>query len=129
MKFEDAITEESIRVLVDTFYDGVRRDDVLAPVFEQALHGDWAGHLPRMYDFWSTVLLGSSRFQGNVFGKHMALAGIGREHFVRWLSLFKSTVTQVFAGQAAAEILLVADRIAGSLQLGYFGERQVAMPD
>ncbi|GAB3554296.1 hypothetical protein GCM10027343_42130 [Noviherbaspirillum agri] len=128
MKVAETITEDAIRLLVDTFYDGVRRDEVLGPVFDQALHGDWAGHLPRMVDFWTTVLLGTSRFQGNVYGKHMALSGIEPEHFVRWLSLFKQTVTRLFAEPAAAEILLVADRISGSLQLGYFGERQVAMP-
>lgn len=128
MKAAETITEESIRLLVHTFYDGVRRDAVLGPVFDKALHGDWEGHLPRMVDFWSTVLLGTSRFQGNVYGKHMALQGIEGEHFVRWLSLFKQTVTRLFAEPAAGEILLVADRIAGSLQLGYFGERRVAMP-
>lgn len=128
MKFEEALTEESIRLLVDTFYDGVRRDEVLGPVFDQALHGDWAGHLPRMVDFWSTVLLGTGRFQGNVYGKHMALTGISREHFVRWLSLFKETVTRLFDEPAAQEILLIADRISGSLQLGFFGDRQVTMP-
>lgn len=128
MKFEEAVTEESIRLLVDTFYDGVRRDEVLGPVFDRALHGDWAGHLPRMYDFWSTVLLGTGRFQGNVYGKHMALTGISREHFVRWLSLFKETVMRLFDEPAAQEILLIADRISGSLQLGFFGDRQVTMP-
>ena len=128
MTLEGKVTEASIRQLVDTFYDAVRRDEILAPVFDHALHGDWAGHLPRMYDFWSTVLLGTRRFQSNVFGKHMALNGITQEHFMRWLSLFKSTVTQLFEGETASEILLVAERIAGSLQLGYFGERQVAMP-
>lgn len=128
MTLEGKITEEAIRQLVDTFYDAVQQDEILAPVFDKALHGDWAGHLPRMYDFWSTVLLGTRRFQSNVFGKHMALTGITHEHFMRWLSLFKSTVTQLFEGETAEEILLIADRIAGSLQLGYFGERQVAMP-
>lgn len=128
MKREEAITEESIRLLVESFYDGVRRDEVLGPVFDKALHGDWDGHLPRMVDFWSTVLLGTSRFQGNVYGKHMALTGIEREHFVRWLALFKQTVILLFADSAAEEILLIADRISGSLQLGFFGERQVAMP-
>jgi hemoglobin len=121
----DVITEESIRILVDTFYDGVRKDDILGPVFEQALHGRWAEHLPRMVDFWSTILLGSGRFQGNVFGKHMALSGIAPQHFVRWLSLFKATATRLYEPQAANEILEIADRIAGSLQLGYFGERPV----
>jgi hemoglobin len=124
MKF-DAVTEESIRLLVDTFYEGVRKDEILGPVFENALYGAWDAHMPRMYDFWSTVLLGTSRFQGNVYGKHMALAGISEEHFVRWLSLFKENVTRHFNEEPAKEILEVADRIAGSLQLGFFGERTV----
>ncbi|HJV87445.1 MAG TPA: group III truncated hemoglobin [Noviherbaspirillum sp.] len=126
MKFQ-AVTEESIRVLVDTFYDRVRKDEVLGPVFEEALHGKWDEHMPRMYAFWSTVLLGTARFQGNVFGKHMALTGIREEHFVRWLSLFKQTATDLFDDPASREMLLIADRIAGSLQLGYFGERTVRL--
>jgi hemoglobin len=122
-----AVTEDSIRLLVDTFYDGVRKDEILGPVFEQALAGQWSAHLPRMVDFWSTVLLGTGRFQGNVFGKHMALTGVTPEHFLRWLSLFKETATQLYADAPANEILEVADRIAGSLQLGYFGERMVRL--
>ncbi len=128
MTLEATVTPESIRLLVDTFYGRVQQDEVLAPVFDKALHGDWAGHLPRMVEFWSTVLLGTRSFQSNVFGKHMALDGVTPEHFVRWLSMFKDTVTQLFDEDTAREILLIADRIAGSLQLGYFGERQVEMP-
>lgn len=128
MKFE-TISEETIRILVDSFYDGVRKDAVLFPVFDTALHGDWEGHMPRMYAFWSTVLLGTSSFQGNVFGKHMALSGVSEDHFVRWLSLFRKTIETLFTGPAAAEILEVADRIAGSLQLGYFGKRTVRIGD
>lgn len=126
MKF-DAITEESIPHLVHTFYDGVRKDEVLGPVFDNALHGDWSGHLPRMVDFWSTILLGTSKFQGNVYGKHMALTGITEQHFVRWLALFKETVNQLYVPAAATEIEVIADRIAGSLQLGFFGERLVRL--
>jgi hemoglobin len=125
MELNTAITEESIRLMVDTFYDRVRKDEVLGPVFDHALHGKWDEHLPRMVDFWSTVLLGTGRFQGNVYGKHMVLTGISAEHFVRWLSVFKDTVKQLYNDEKAAEIVLVADRIAGSLQFGFFGERRV----
>jgi hemoglobin len=125
MELEKTITEASIRRMVDAFYDSVRKDELLGPVFEHALHGQWDAHMPRMYDFWSTVLLGSGRFQGNVFGKHMALPGITKEHFVRWLALFNATVTQMYDAEAAAPILEVAGRIAESLQLGFFGERRV----
>jgi hemoglobin len=123
----DAITEESIRLLVDNFYADVRRDPVLGPVFERALHDRWEEHMPRMYAFWGKILLDAGNFQGNVFGKHMVLSGIAPEHFRRWLSLFKANVGRLFGADASAEILEVADRIAGSLQLGFFGERPVSV--
>lgn len=126
LKFQ-AITEESIRLLVDTFYDAVQKDEVLGPVFENALQGRWSTHMPRMVDFWSRILLSTGNFQGNVYGKHMALTGIEKEHFVRWLSLFKITVTHLYGDDATTKILQTADRIAGSLQLGFFGERAVRM--
>lgn len=122
MEMKTAITEESIHLMVDTFYDRVRKDAVLGPVFDHALHGNWETHLPRMYDFWSTVLLDTKRFQGNVYGKHMALTGITKEHFVRWLAIFKDTLAQLYDEKTANEIAQIAERIAGSLQLGFFGE-------
>lgn len=119
---DNVITEESIREMVDLFYSRVREDAVLGPVFEQQLAGKWQEHMPRMYAFWTKVLLGEGEFQGNVFGKHMALSGIEKEHFIRWLALFRQTVHEVFADAETANIIEVAERIAGSLQLGYFGK-------
>lgn len=116
------ITESSIRQMVDTFYARVREDAVLSPVFESRLAGRWAEHMPRMVAFWTKVLLGSGDFQGNVFGKHMTLTGIEKEHFVHWLCLFRMTAIEIFGAEEAAMPIQVAERIAASLQLGYFGE-------
>jgi len=117
-----SITEASIQQMVDRFYARVREDAVLSPIFESRLAGKWDEHMPRMYAFWTKILLGSGDFQSNVFGKHMALAGIEREHFVHWLTLFKLTAIEVFGIDDAQIPIQVAERIAGSLQLGYFGE-------
>ena len=68
-----APSAESITQLVHGFYGDVRRDPLLGPVFEKALHGQWDAHLQRLVDFWSTVALGARSFKGDVFGKHMAL--------------------------------------------------------
>jgi hemoglobin len=125
MSVSNAVTPSSIVQLVDTFYGRVREDAVLGPVFEAKLAGHWHEHMPRMYAFWTKVLLDSGEFQGNVFGKHMALSGIGKEHFVRWLTLFRMTAIEVFGVGGSGEALLVANRIASSLQLGFFGEIQV----
>jgi hemoglobin len=120
-----AITPATIVQLVDTFYARVREDAVLGPVFDAKLAGHWHEHMPRMYAFWTKVLLDEGEFQGNVFGKHMALSGIAKEHFVRWLTLFRMTAIEVFGEDEATPALQVAQRIASSLQLGFFGEIQV----
>jgi hemoglobin len=125
MSASTAITPSTIVQLVDTFYARVREDAVLGPVFEARLAGKWQEHMPRMYAFWTKVLLDTGEFQGNVFGTHMGLSGIGREHFVRWLTLFRLTALEVFGPDHADEAILVANRIASSLQLGFFGEIQV----
>jgi truncated hemoglobin YjbI len=117
-----SITVSSISSMVDAFYARVREDAVLSPVFERMLAGRWEAHMPRMYAFWTKILLGSGDFQGNVFGKHMALAGIEREHFIHWLGLFRMTAIEVFGVDDAQVPIQVAERIAASLQLGYFGE-------
>jgi hemoglobin len=117
-----SISESSIPLLVDTFYARVRKDAVLSPIFERRLAGKWDEHMLRMYAFWTQILLGSGDFQGNVFGKHMALSGIEREHFVRWLALFRMTAVEVFGIDGAKVPIKVAERIAASLQLGFFGE-------
>jgi hemoglobin len=116
------ITESSIHKMVDMFYARAREDDVLSPVFERTLAGKWDEHMPRMYAFWEKILLGTGNFQGNVFAKHMALAGIEEEHFVRWLSLFRRTAMEVFGTDDAKIPIQAAERIASSFQLGFFGK-------
>ncbi|WP_432377952.1 group III truncated hemoglobin [Duganella sp. P38] len=120
------LTTESIVTLVHEFYDGVRADPELGPVFDAAIGDNWDPHLARMVDFWSTVMTGSRNFQGNVYGKHMLLNGITPDHFQRWLHMFVATTNRLFAPKDAQEFQIVARRIAASLQLGFFGEVKVS---
>lgn len=122
------LTPASIATLVHAFYDDVRADPVLLPVFDAAIGDNWSPHLERMVDFWCTVMLGKRSFQGNVFGKHMLLGGVTPEHFIRWLTLFEASSTRLFNPTDANEFKTVARRIAASLQYGFFGEVKVASP-
>lgn len=121
--------EANIRTLVDTFYDRIRRDDMLGPIFDQVLAGRWDQHLPKMYDFWSNIVLGTKRFRGNVMQAHMPLQGLRGEHFNRWLYLFLDTVNRLYEPAAAAAFMTPALRIAQSLQLGLFGWDYVLPPE
>ncbi|MGC1244127.1 MAG: group III truncated hemoglobin, partial [Chryseosolibacter sp.] len=58
----DIINREDIKLLVDSFYEKVQADALLAPVFN---HVDWPHHLPIMYNFWSSMLLGDQSYRGN----------------------------------------------------------------
>jgi hemoglobin len=121
------LDRSSIHTLVHEFYADVRADPVLGPVFDGAIGNRWDAHLARMVEFWSTVMLGTHNFQGNVFGTHMALSGVEPEHFRRWLGMFFTTTERLFEPAVAQEFQVVGKRIASSLQYGYFGE--VIVPD
>ncbi|MBX2970632.1 MAG: group III truncated hemoglobin [Cyclobacteriaceae bacterium] len=101
-----------IKLLVDSFYNKVNADELLGPVFA---HVDWPHHLPIMYNFWSSVLLGEMSYSGNPMAKHLNLA-IGKEHFARWLELFTATVDEHFEGYNANEAKNRAHTVAQLFQ-------------
>ena len=107
----DIQSEADIKLLVDTFYQKVNEDALLNPIFNGFAHVDWGRHLPIMYDFWSSILLGSSRYHGRPFPKHMPLP-IDATHFQRWLELFEATLDELFAGPKAEEAKVRALNIA-----------------
>ncbi|HAQ36663.1 MAG: preprotein translocase [Maricaulis sp.] len=112
----EGIDEALIERVVRGFYDKVRADDLIGPVFDSVVE-DWEPHLLTMMDFWSSVLMMTGRYHGRPMPKHMRLP-IGREHFVRWLSLFEATVREECDGEAADLFVDRAHRIANSLLLG-----------
>ncbi|WP_448167053.1 group III truncated hemoglobin [Burkholderia ambifaria] len=114
-------TEDNIRDLVYAFYDRVRADPLLGPVFDAKLEGRWDDHLPKMASFWSSLVLGTKGYRGNVQQAHQPLDGIEPAHFNRWLSLFLKTVEGRYTPPAAIRFMEPALRIAQSLQLSRFG--------
>lgn len=114
-------TEDNIRALVYAFYDRVRADPLLGPVFDGKLAGRWDEHLPKMVTFWSSLVLGTKGYRGNVQQAHQPLDGLEPTHFSRWLALFLNTVEARYTPPAAVRFMEPALRIAQSLQLSRFG--------
>jgi hemoglobin len=114
MKIEnnDILQREDVKIMVDKFYDKVKSDELLGPVFS---HVDWPHHLPTMYNFWSSMLLGDQTYRGNPLQKHLPLP-IDKKHFHRWLELFKETVDENFTGEKAEEVKMRANSIASIFQ-------------
>lgn len=119
------ITEDMIERLVRGFYAKVRRDGVLAPIFEARIH-DWEPHLQRMCAFWSSVALTTGRYHGSPMTKHLPLP-VDADHFDRWLALFEETAREVCPPRAEAHFIERARRIAESLELGIAGRHGVLL--
>jgi hemoglobin len=120
------IDEEMIRALVHGFYDRVRADGEIGPIFNRVIGNGWDEHLAKMCDFWSSVMLMSGRYKGNPMVAHMRLKMVQPQHFERWLSLFRETARAVCPGEIATLFIGRAENIARSLQMGMFfrpGER------
>jgi hemoglobin len=116
---ETGIDEAMIERLVRGFYARVRDDDELGPIFAAKI-GDWEPHLQRMCAFWSSVALMSGRYHGQPMVKHLPLP-IDARHFNRWLELFDETARELCPPRAAEHFMMLAHRIAESLELGIAG--------
>lgn len=108
----DIETREHVVLMVNSFYEKVNADPVLAPMFS---HVDWPHHLPIMHNFWSSMLLGDRSYLGNPLQKHLPLK-INGEHFQRWLQLFKANIDEHFKGNKADETKMRAESIAAIFQ-------------
>lgn len=118
MPAPDLCTEEEITQLVYGFYDKVRGDAVLGPIFNQHVK-NWDTHLPTMVDFWSSALRGTARFKGSPMPKHAALPDLSIELFQHWLALFRETTSALPNAALADRANELAKRIAQSLWYGY----------
>lgn len=97
-------TPDDIKLMVDSFYERVRKDDLIGPIFDEIVKVDWETHLPRMYTFWETVAFQQAGYKGDPIGKHQAVArqvALKAVHFERWLLLFDETVDALFDGRIA----------------------------
>jgi hemoglobin len=110
------IDEALIERVVRAFYDRVRRDPLIGPVFEHRI-ADWEPHLRQMFAFWSSVMLRTGRYRGEPMRKHAALP-VDATHFDRWLELFDETVEALCTPPVAALWLARARLIGRSLEMG-----------
>ncbi|MFV0607250.1 MAG: group III truncated hemoglobin [Niabella sp.] len=108
---QDITSINDVKLLVNTFYDNVRTDDLIGPIFNGKIEDRWPEHLEKMYRFWQTVLLDEHTYFGSPFPPHANLP-IQEEHFDVWLSIFNFTVDKLFKGEKADEAKWRAGKMA-----------------
>ena len=126
---EPGIDVDGIRRLVELFYSRAQEDEMLGPVFNDAVH-DWPEHFEKLAAFWSSVMLTTGRYKGNPMIAHVKhVRRITPEMFDRWLALWReATVEAMPSAGAAEEFQAKAARIAESLKLALFYRINPAAP-
>lgn len=121
------MNEQQIAQLVDRFYAKIRQDEMLGPIFVNAIGNRWDSHLATMRTFWSSVMLGSASYKGNPLAAHLQLPRLSSLHFERWLSLWRQTAAEV-VGDDGELFVQRAEAIAGRLLLAVMSGASKAAP-
>ncbi|MDF1501373.1 group III truncated hemoglobin [Roseisolibacter sp. H3M3-2] len=119
------VDEDALEPLLTAFYDAMGADAMLAPYFAPL---DMAAHIPRIADFWSTLLFQSGRYQGNAFRPHATMPGLTAAHFTRWLRTLDAVVDGGWAGPVAERMKALGHRVAYSMQLRLHLTPEAAYP-
>ena len=121
---------DDIARLVDAFYDKVRADPVIGPIFNEAVH-DWPEHKRLLTSFWCSVVLKAQTYRGNPMRAHRPRP-IQAQHFDHWLALWRETTAELLPEAEAETMVAFAERIGQSLRyglgLGTHGTRTLGLP-
>lgn len=123
MKKNDISSRRDIELLVDDFYNQVRKDAILGSLFENVYKINWNTHIPVMYDFWENVLLHTGNYAGNPMQVHLQLHlkhPLKSVDFSKWINLFIETVDLMYEGEQAEKLKQHAKSIALVMHLKLF---------
>ena len=108
------LTDADLDGLLVAFYATATTDDLIGSYFTGV---DMVRHMPRIVDFWSTMLFQTGRYNGSAFQPHTRMPGLAAPHFTRWLQILDATVDARFSGPKARQMKDLARRVAWSMQV------------
>ena|SRR5690554_2129234 len=96
-------SREDVSLLVRTFYEKIRADDFLGPIFNGIIT-DWETHLELLTDFWETNLFFNRKYFGNPMNAHVEVDKkidntITEMHFGVWINMWVQTIDELFDPQ------------------------------
>ena len=120
----DISSRKDIEELIVQFYEKVKPNPAIGFIFTEVVHIDWEHHIPIIVDFWETILLDNQVYKRNAMEVHYELnkkIPLKKIHFENWLSLFTSTVDELFEGKTATLAKTRAKSIAAVMEFKMSG--------
>lgn len=98
----DIESRDDLEQLVRIFYEKVRSDAELAPIFNSIIT-DWEPHLQKITDFWEQHLFGVQKYKGNPIEAHNKVDArmkhnVTAHNFGTWLFYWMQTLDELFEG-------------------------------
>ncbi|MBL0331224.1 MAG: group III truncated hemoglobin [Bacteroidetes bacterium] len=115
---KDILNKKDIEKLVNLFYEKVKKDTTISHFFNDDFQ--WDKHLGVMYKFWENVVFYTGSYSGNPMDKHLeihAKTPLSMKDFDEWTKLFIESVDELFSGEKADLIKLMASNIAKVMQM------------
>ncbi|BBU23233.1 group III truncated hemoglobin [Mycobacterium xenopi] len=114
----DLTSRADVEALLRRFYGRLLVDEVLAEPFAEVRAYGLDSHIPKMCDFWETVLFRAALYRGSALNAHRHVhrrTPLSARHFVRWLATWNSTVDEMYRGPVAERAKIQAARIAWAM--------------
>jgi len=125
---KDIKTREDVFLLVSTFYEKVKKDEIIGYFFNNAIK-NWDEHLDRLTTFWESNLFLKGKYLGDPLTAHVKVDkennnSITELHFGIWLNLWYQTIDELFEGDYAENAKRRARKMSTFLYLKTFEARQ-----
>lgn len=128
MTKNDITNRKDIYILVSHFYNKVKNNTLLGPIFNTAIQ-DWDNHLQQLTTFWQSSLFLNTKYTGNPIKTHINVDknnqnSISQTHFGIWLNLWVETIDQLYAGPIANTAKNKARKMSSFMFIKIFEARQ-----
>ena len=127
----DLDTRAEIHDLVVRFYREIAFDDLLEPIFGEVAEVDWVEHIPRLIDYWCSIIFRTTSYGGSVTKTHRRLHNlqpIEPEHCDRWFALWVYCVDERWEGPNADRAKSYAAALMAGMAKRVFGFDWPAVP-
>ncbi len=88
------------------FYERALHDKDIGFIFETEFGNDmdnehWTEHIELLVNFWDSVFLDETAYNGDPFGPHFTIANLKVEYFKPWVDLFAATAKEIYIPSVA----------------------------